>query len=118
MSLLGSFFGGGQETKEKISHSLDMVTRAASLASNVTHIDPILDEVRMVTAKLEPGETISNDDNAKLIHAYLQIEEYLITKESLRTFTKEDLRGKYTDDLRQRLTAYEAANGRNSQRET
>lgn len=107
MSFLGVFFASDRETKGKITNSLDMVTRAASLASNVRNIDTILDDVRMITSKLEPGQSISDNDNKKLIQAYLQIENYLITQESLRTFTKEDLRRKYTDDLRQYLVTYE-----------
>jgi hypothetical protein len=109
MSFLRAFFAGNQERKETVSTSLDMVTRAANLASNVAYIDPILDDVRVITAKLEPGQSISNDDNTKLIQAYLQIEKYLITKESLRTFTKEGLRARCSEDLRQRLAAYESS---------
>lgn len=111
MSFLGAFFASSRGAEERIASSLDMVTHAASLASNVKYIDPILDDVRMITAKLEPGQPISDNDNKKLICAYLQIETYLIAKESLRTFTREDLRRRCTDDLRQNLATYEAADG-------
>ena len=111
MTFLGDLFAKNSKTEGSISNSLDMVTRAASLASNDRNIDLILDDVRMVTAKLQPGQPISDADNKKHIRAYLQIEKYLITEESLRTFTKEGLRRKYTDDLRQYVDACEAAYG-------
>lgn len=69
-----------------------MVTHAAGLVSNSSAIDTLLDDVRAITVKLQPGENPSDKDSQILIEVYLKIEHYLITKEPIRTFTLKELR--------------------------
>ncbi len=81
--------------------AVDMVTYAAALASNSSDIDPLLDRVRAVTAKLKPGEQPTAKDTQVLAEVYIDIERYLVTKEVIRTFTEKELRSRLTPELRQ-----------------
>lgn len=65
---------------------------AASLASNMQLIDPILDGLRSITARLQPGETLTKADQAALGDVYLKLERYLTKQEPLRSFTAAELR--------------------------
>lgn len=76
-----------------------LVTYAAGLVSNPDDIDPLLDDVRAITAKLKPGESPSNQETALIVATYLKIETYLTTKEPIRTFSKEELRGQFSPKL-------------------
>lgn len=71
---------------------VDMVTYAASLASNARDIDPLLDKVRAITSKLKPGESPSIEDSRQLVEIYLKIEDYLTTKEAARNYNRKELR--------------------------
>jgi hypothetical protein len=109
MSLFGNFFGKkSQVPLSEATTVLEIVTNTAGLASNLRDIDPILDEVRLVTSSLKPGQTLSEEDDEQLIGAYLRLEEYLITREPIRSFTKEELRNRLSDAMRQRVETYEA----------
>jgi hypothetical protein len=110
MSLLHSLFGGSQSSVKSSKTLLDLVTYTAGLASNSTDIDPALDKVRSITASLAPGQQPSAADNQVLTQVYLQIEQYLITKESLRTFTKQELRARIAPELRAQIEAHESNN--------
>jgi hypothetical protein len=86
---------------------LDMVTYAAGLVSNSRDIDPLLDKVRLITSKLQPGQTPSPNENKELVTVYLQIEHYLTTKEPLRTFVRDELRARLDPHLRTMITSFE-----------
>lgn len=80
------------EPKQHDAEPLDVINYMATLASNPLQIDPILDQLRWLTANLKPGETLSAEDLAALGHIYQQLEDYLVTSESLREFSRESLR--------------------------
>jgi hypothetical protein len=77
--------------------SLNIITYAASLASDQEAIDDILDGVRQISATLAPGEVPDRQVQHQLAAIYLQLEEYLIIKETVQEFT--------TTTLRQRIEA-------------
>jgi hypothetical protein len=109
MSFLKNLFGDSQHvTLTSAKTVLDLVTSTAALASDSAQIDPMLDGVRAITAQIAPGQTLAAGDEAKLMRAYLQLEQYLITKEPLRSFTKEELRARIAPELLGRLTSYES----------
>lgn len=85
---------------------IDMVTYAAELVSNSRDIDPLLDDLRAVTARLKPGEHPSSADTKSLVGVYLKIEQYLTTKEALRTFTADELRSRLSPELRELIASY------------
>jgi len=86
---------------------IDMVTYAAELVSNSQDIDPLLDKLRAVTVKLKPGERPSAADTKSLVEVYLKLEEYLTTKEALRTFTSKELRSHLSPELRKLISLHE-----------
>lgn len=70
---------------------LDGVTYLASLASNPSEIDPILDKVRVITASHQTGTVLNVEEERQLHLVYTELEEYLLTKERLRAFDRQGL---------------------------
>lgn len=102
MSLLGSLFSSRQKPVV-IQTPLELVTYSAELASNQEAIGSILDAIRLITVNLGPGQQPSPEQNRQLLDIYLQLEQYLTTKEPLRTFTPEGLRRRLAEPLRNQL---------------
>lgn len=99
-SVARSFFGKPLViVASRARTSLDIVTYAANLASDYRAVDPILDGLRHLTATLAPGQPLSEVDQLKLMGIYVSIEEYLLQKEPIRTFTKESLRQQIAQKL-------------------
>jgi hypothetical protein len=107
MSFLTSLFAH-TETPTLITSPLDMVTRTASLASNPDEIDPLLDDVRAITARLDAGQMPTSTDAHTLFTVYLKLESYLTNHETLRIFTPQQLRARLSPELQQQITAFEA----------
>jgi hypothetical protein len=88
-----NFFGKPlQHDKKRTASSIDIVMVAASLVSNPVKIDLILDKVRVVTSQMEPGRRLPSQKEQIVMKAYLGIEDYLVQKEPLRSFRREELR--------------------------
>jgi hypothetical protein len=97
-----TFFGKPKKTATAVQHSIssiDIVTYAAQLVSNPHEIDPILDGLRTITATLPVGSQLSAEQNRSLQNIYLQIEDHLVQKEQVRTFTKEQVRAEMSQKL-------------------
>lgn len=77
---------------------LDVVMQTASLISRPHEADVILDKIRVVSSRLKPGESLSPEQEKQLALIYLQLEQYLMTKEPLREFKQEELRQKIQDE--------------------
>lgn len=67
---------------------IDRITYLASLVSEPSGVDPMLDKLRVVTAK--PTQP-SPEDIEALKSVQSQLEDYLVHREGLRSFTKESL---------------------------
>lgn len=76
---------------------VDVIVYTAGLATNMQEIDPILDELRMLTASLKPGHTLTADQEKVLIKVYVGLEEYLTNQEPLRKLTQAELRQRLAD---------------------
>lgn len=110
MSLLRSFFGTPKQSKETaVQTSLELVTYAASLASNPDDISRYLDKVRDITARLGAAPPPGSKDESALLEVYLQLETYLTTKEPIRTFTASGLRKRLAAPLLAQLAKQEQA---------
>lgn len=72
--------------------SVDIVTFLAQFASIPSAIDPILDPVRRITSSTQYKRQLSEAQQAVLAKTYLDLETYLISKETVRKFKKDDLR--------------------------
>lgn len=111
MSLLGSLFKTTTAVASKaINTPLDLAVYAGSLASNPTDIDPVLDRVRKITTVRTTNE-LSNEDNSQLLQVYLELERYLTTSDPIRTFTKDELRSRLSNELANKLMMQEMKGG-------
>lgn len=72
---------------------IDVIVYMEKLASSPDALDKEMDQLRLITARLNPdhGHLSDNDVNA-LVTLYLKIEHYLVNNEPLRHFTQEELR--------------------------
>jgi hypothetical protein len=103
MAWFDSLFGSG---KASVGTSpIDVITYLASLVSRQQEIDPILDVLRQVTARITPGESLSREDQALLAGVYDKLIQYLVGKEALRKFTKSEL----TERVKERFSPDEAS---------
>lgn len=96
-------FSKASQSTSEVHTVLDMVLSTAALASNPQDIDPLLDKVRTITARVDQDQTLSPSDEQTLIEVYLELETYLTTKEPLKKFTTAMLRSRLTPALRDRL---------------
>ncbi|HSE29630.1 MAG TPA: hypothetical protein VLA77_03550 [Candidatus Saccharimonadales bacterium] len=89
----------GLDEKQNTSHGIvDAIVTIASLVSYQKDIDELLERMRNITAQLSPGEKLSQMDEKALVVIYLQIEQYLINYEKLKSFTKDSLRARLSVD--------------------
>lgn len=108
MSLFGSLFKSSASSATKVIETpLELATYAGSLASNPADIDPVLDRVRRITTIHSVDGGLSPEDESALLQVYLDLEGYLTTSDPIRTFTKEELRGRLSPDLSTKLTNHE-----------
>ncbi len=80
-----------QEHLVSSSTPVDIVVYTASLASQPQDVDPILDGLRIVTARM--GAELGPADIEELASIYRHLEDYLITQERLRVYTRQEIRG-------------------------
>lgn len=89
----GSFFGNYTAPSTATHTSVvDAVLYASSLVSSPQDVDVILDQMRTITARLEPGEKPSGHDEARLLDVYLKLEHYLLNDDKLQNITENRLR--------------------------
>lgn len=95
MGFIGSFFGSkpSPATTESAS-AVDVVTYLASLASDPMAINPMLDVLRTITARLGPDKPLTVDQQKALAVVFHELEQYLLTKEPFRAFDKQSLKSK------------------------
>lgn len=78
---------------------VDIVVAAAQKASDITAIDPLLEDMRVITSKVYIGENMTSDDEAQLVRTYQRLEDYLATNEPVRRYTKQELRERLRHEL-------------------
>lgn len=110
MSLFNSLFKSSDSSlsSEEINSALDLATYAGSLASNPSDIDLLLDPVRRITATHSLEDGLASADEAVLFRVYLELEAYLMTRDPIRTYSKEELRQRIGPDLLAKLIAQES----------
>ncbi|HJQ08233.1 MAG TPA: hypothetical protein VJ836_01985 [Candidatus Saccharimonadales bacterium] len=79
---------------------IDSIVAVASLASRPEEIDAILDDLRMMTAHLGSGTTLTAEDRRRALSIYHRLETYLTTSDPVRNFTKEEVRSRATPAFR------------------
>lgn len=70
---------------------IDRIIYLASLASNRREIDPLMNNLRTVTANRQSGEPLTAQAKTTLTILEGQLQDYLIGRDPLRSFTKETL---------------------------
>ena len=78
--------------RKKANSTVDIIIFVAGLASQPKEVDPMLDRLRVITARGAQGHALTSDQENDLASIYLQLEDYLTTKDPLRTFTANDIR--------------------------
>ncbi len=73
---------------------LDVILYLASLVSDPKVIDPLLDEVREITARMQPGVPLDLPTRQKLEHVRQEITDHLLHHDMLRTFKPDELQQK------------------------
>lgn len=87
----------------KASH-VDTIIYTAQLVSDPKAIEPILDNVRIITAK--NNTNLNTQDTQTLLEVYLKLENYLIEKEPLRHFTADSLRERLPSDFQEAVMRF------------
>lgn len=103
MFKLKSLFTAPKQEAKLVTNPIDMVVYASGLVSNIGDIDPFLDKMRIITSQLGPDQEPTPADRRELLEIYIAVEEYLVTKEPLRQFTKEQVRSRLSPELRTEL---------------
>lgn len=70
---------------------VDKIVYLSSLAADQKKIDPMLDTLRVVTARQQFGGEMSAEDEEALRALYAQLLTYIVKEDPLRNFTLEDL---------------------------
>jgi hypothetical protein len=80
----------------------------AGFASRPQDIDPILEKIRRLTA-MHQGDAaqLTADEKTQLKDIYIALEEYLMTKESLRKLDRRELRSRLPEGFRKSLQSVE-----------
>lgn len=86
---------------------VDVITSLVGLTHNSQAIDKVLDKVRAITAKSPDLMKISKDDKEILLGVYVRIENFLITSDPLRKFTKAEIRLNLPENFSNDLSKYE-----------
>lgn len=80
--------------------AIDKLFYTASLATNPRDIDPLLDRMRVMTSR--PGykpEMLTDNERAVVTELQAELEQYLVTKEPLRSFTPQSLQLQITQHM-------------------
>lgn len=87
-----TFFGRPKNAGPVSTVSLpDVLTYVAGLSSSMNTIDPLLDDMRVVTANHEAGTPFDLIEQKRLATTYLRLERYLAETEPVRSITREEL---------------------------
>jgi hypothetical protein len=72
---------------------IDIIMATAQKASNAAAIDPLLDNVRIVTSRRGgQHQSLSPEDQSLLVQTYQELERYLAKEEPVRRYSKDELR--------------------------
>lgn len=79
-------------TKVQPNYSpVDVIISIAELASQPSEIDPILDDLRIVTLHNPDPRHLSEPDQVKLADIFTKLKQYLLKQEPLKKITNEDI---------------------------
>jgi hypothetical protein len=76
----------------QVRSAIDTAVYLASLASDRREIDPIIQPMRAITARLQSGVKATPDEVVTLYHICDQLEDYLVKRDRMRSFTRPSLK--------------------------
>lgn len=85
------------------SDYIDSIITVAGLVSRPEEIDPILDDMRLITAAHSADQPLTSSDKQTLLGVYKRLETYLTTQDPLRTVPRDELLDRVTPPFRQVL---------------
>lgn len=86
-----TFFGKPFAPQSHEKSVADVITYLAGFASDARAIDPILDDMRIMTATRDPGP-FSEQEQIRLAHVYIGLARYLADEDPVRRYTQDELR--------------------------
>jgi hypothetical protein len=78
--------------REEGTSLVDVVVCLTGFASNTKDIDPILDEMRVITASHTTSTRYSDQEQLIFARVFLKIEDYLVSHDPVRRFERKELR--------------------------
>ncbi|HSW98698.1 MAG TPA: hypothetical protein VLF71_02580 [Candidatus Saccharimonadales bacterium] len=72
--------------------AIEAIVCVAQLASSPQAIDPLLDNMRVITTNLAPGQALTPGQQATLLAVYQKLEAYLATQEPIRRRAPQEIR--------------------------
>ena len=87
---------------------IDIVTSVAAMVTKPQDVDKMLDMVRSITAS-RTAEQLTGEDKSALMDVYIELENYLVSKEPLHKFTTVALRDSLPEPFLSDLITKEAA---------
>jgi hypothetical protein len=85
------------------SDYIESISNISIMASHPREIDPMLDDLRKITAVHANGQPLTDTERQRLLDVYHKLEAYLEGSDPLRTFTKEEIRRRATPAFRAAL---------------
>ena len=76
------------------AQELEVILYVANLVSIPSDINALLERIRIITSKIQPGQVPSSEDQKALDLIYVKLEDYLLHRDPLRVFTQEELRSR------------------------
>jgi hypothetical protein len=94
----------GASTARATDHDyIDSIITVAGLVSRPEEVEPILDDLRLITATKQSDHSLTNTEKQTLLTVYNRLEAYLTEKDPLRTVTRDELLSRVTPPFRQVL---------------
>ncbi|MDB5165849.1 MAG: hypothetical protein JWM00_739 [Candidatus Saccharibacteria bacterium] len=82
------------------SQELEVVLYVTNLVSNPTDIDTALSEIHQIASRTQLGRAPSLEDQKRVDSIYLRLEDYLLHRDPLRVFTRDELHGRIAHRFR------------------
>lgn len=88
------------DTPKNSQRMINEIVYLASLVSNPQVIDPLLDEVRSITAAMPSAEyQLGDHDQKSLEHVRDTLVDHLVHRDALRVFTLDELQGRLAENI-------------------
>jgi hypothetical protein len=86
------FFGLPESVGGQAISSVDIIVYVMGLTSDPTKVDAMVDDMRVITARMGSDEKLTDHDQTTLLRVYKRLEDYLVQHEPLRSFDRQQVR--------------------------